>query len=101
MNSKPIFIMTIIITLLGIIFVTFSFDQTALTDQGGDPNNSASKLELLILTYALYWIENHLLYRLTACEEDSFFIMTCMYLIMVSEILAHFLNMDSDNLKKR
>lgn len=40
MNSKPIFIVAGIITLLGIVFVTFSYGQTALADQGGDPNNS-------------------------------------------------------------
>ena len=40
MNSKQIFLVSSILTLLGIAFVTFSYGQTALADRGGDPNNS-------------------------------------------------------------
>lgn len=40
MNSKPIFLTIGIIAILGIVSITFSSGQTALADQGGDPNNS-------------------------------------------------------------
>ena len=40
MNSKPIFMVVGIIAVLGIVSITFSYGQTALADQGGDPNNS-------------------------------------------------------------
>jgi hypothetical protein len=39
-NLKPIFLTIGIIALLGVVSITFSYGQTALADQGGDPNNS-------------------------------------------------------------
>ena len=40
MNSKPIFLTIDIIAILGIVSITFTYGQTALADQGGDPNNN-------------------------------------------------------------